>query len=121
MIIQLKDIDEWTAQDFIRYIRSQCNLKGIEYTAKTKQSFMILGRTFKLLKLNNKSKSWLKNKIDLFLNSETTDTVTNLLFINYLTRTFPKQINDNTIKNLPKVSKISEDVKRKLIMLKAVI
>jgi hypothetical protein len=121
MIIQLKDIDDWTVQDFVRYIKSQCNLKGIEYTAKTKQSFMILGRTFKLLKLNNKSKSWLKSKIDLFLNSETTDVVTNLLFINYLTRTFPKQLNDNTIKNLPKVSKISEDVKRKLIMLKAVI
>lgn len=119
MIIQLKDVDDWSVQDFVRYIKSKCSLKGIDYTAKTKQSFMILGRTFKLLKLNNKSKSWLKNKIDIFLNSKTTESVTNLLFINYLTRAFPRQLQDNTIKNLPKVSKISENIKRKLVMLRS--
>jgi hypothetical protein len=98
MIIQLKDIDDWKAADFVRYMKSQCSLKGIEYSANQKQSFMILGRAFKLLKLNNKSK----------------------IFINYLLRTLPKKLNDNTIKNLPKITTISDETKRKLIMLRSV-
>lgn len=116
MIIQLKDIDDWKAADFVRYMKSQCSLKGIEYSANQKQSFMILGRAFKLLKLNNKSKSWLKKNIDIFLNNA--DEVSSLLFINYLLRTLPRKLQDNTIKNLPKVTTVSDETKRKLVMLR---
>ena len=117
MIIQLKDIDDWKAQDFIRYIKSQCSIKNIDYKASQKQSFMILGRAFKILKLNNKSKSWLKKNIDTFLKN--TDTVSSLMFINYLLRTLPKKLQDNTIKNLPKVTTVSDETKKKLIMLRS--
>ena len=117
MIIQLKDIDDWKTSDFIRYIKLQCQMKHIEYNAEQKQSYMILGRAFKVLKLNNKSKSWLKKNIDTFLSNA--DGVTSLLFINYLLRTLPKKLNDNTIKNLPKVTTISDETKKKLVMLRS--
>lgn len=118
MFIKFKDVDEWSTKDFFAYIKLQCKNNGIEMSADTKQSYMILGRTFKLLKINNRSKSWLKKNIDAFLNSEHTTEVRSLLFINYLTRMLPKKLNDNTIKNLPKTTSISEDTKRKLVMLR---
>jgi hypothetical protein len=120
MLIQFKDVDEWKAADFMRYIKSRCEMRDISFEANEKQSYMILGKTFKLLKLNNKSKGWLKKQIDMFLESETTTEVRSLLFINYLTRTFPRKLNDNTIKNLPKVIEISSSMKRKLAALRTI-
>ena len=117
MYIKFKDVDEWSSKDFLAYIRMQCELNHIDMNASTKQSYMILGRAFKVLKLNNKSKSWLKKNIDTFLNN--TDEVTSLLFINYLLRTLPRKLNDNTIKNLPKVTTISDETKKKLVMLRS--
>lgn len=120
MLIQIKDVDEWSSADFIRYIKSQCNIHGIEYTADTKQSYMILGRTFKLLKLNNKSKGWLKKQIDLFVSNETLKEVTSLLFINYLTRTFPRKLEKDTVINLPKQTTVSSKTKKRLVMLRSI-
>lgn len=120
MLIQFKDVDEWSSADFMRYIKAGCERKGIEFSAQQKQCYMILGKTFKLLKLNNKSKGWLKKQIDMFLESESTTEVRSLLFINYLTRTFPRKISD-TVKNLPKVTGVSNAMKRKLVMLRSAI
>lgn len=117
MLVKFKDVDEWSTKDFLAYIRLQCKDNGIEMSADAKQSYMILGRAFKVLKLNNKSKNWLKKNIDTFLNQ--TEEVTSLLFINYLLRTLPKKLQDNTIKNLPKVTSISEETKKKLVMLRS--
>jgi hypothetical protein len=120
VLIQFKDVDDWKVADFMRYIKSRCEMRDISFEANEKQSYMILGKTFKLLKLNNKSKGWLKKQIDMFLESETTTEVRSLLFINYLTRTFPRKLNDNTIKNLPKVIEISSSMKRKLAALRTI-
>lgn len=117
MLVKFKDVDEWSTKDFLAYIRLQCENKHIFMSADAKQSYMILGRAFKVLKINNKSKSWLKKNIDVFLSQ--TDEVTSLLFINYLLRTLPKKLHDNTVKNLPKVTKVSEEMKKKLVMLRS--
>ena len=117
MYIKFKDVDEWSSKDFLAYIRMQCELNHIDMNADTKQSYMILGRAFKVLKINNKSKNWLKKNIDTFLKQ--TEEVNSLLFINYLLRTLPRKLNDNTVKNLPKVTTVSEETKRKLVMLRS--
>lgn len=119
MLIKFTDVDEWKVQDFYNYIKMQCDLNHIEFEVDKKQSMMILGRTFKLLKLNNKSKSWLKKHIDTFVSSDNVSTVTSLLFINYLTRILPRKLQDNTIKNLPKVTEISETTKKRLCILRS--
>ena len=96
MLIEKKEVDEWTSKDFVNYISSACKVHNIIFELDAKKDYMYVGQVLKRIKHNNLSYMWLKKRIDAYLLREGLTTIQSLKFLMNFVSMLPKNINRKT-------------------------